>query len=86
MPSKTAESAINKHSIRRSIMNILSGEKVCSKWRYPDNRRKSHCLNSMDVISNQIRRVLQVQKESGQLTSKATSTKLPCVAVNLVSF
>ena len=30
----------------------------------------------MDVISNQIRRVLQVQKESGQLTSKATSTKI----------
>ena len=86
MQSKTSESAINKYSLRRPIMNILSGEKVCLKWRYPDNRRKSHCLNSIDVISNQIRRILQVQKEGGQFTSKATSTKLPCLAVNLVSF
>ena len=29
--SKTSESAIDKDSIRRPIMNILSGEKVCSK-------------------------------------------------------
>jgi len=31
MQSKTSESAINRYSIRRPIMNILSGEKVCSK-------------------------------------------------------
>ena len=77
MQSKTSESAINKYSIERPIMNILSGENVCSKGRYPDNRRKSHCLNSMDVISNQIRRVLQVQKKAVNLQVKLLQQSYP---------
>lgn len=77
MQSKTSESAINKYSIERPIMNILSGENVCSKGRYPDNRRKSHCLNSMDVISNQIRRVLQAQKKAVNLQVKLLQQSYP---------
>ena len=77
MQSKTSESVINKYSIERPIMNILSGENVCSKGRYPDNRRKSHCLNSMDVISNQIRRVLQVQKKAVNLQVKLLQQSYP---------
>ena len=61
------------------IMNILSGENVCSKGRYPDNRRKSHCLNSMDVISNQIRRVLQVQKKAVSLQVKLLQQSYPAL-------